>query len=757
MRRMRWMRVITFTAAIVALTATTAYAGVNRWTRRGLEGRVVNCLVVSPTNPPEVYAGAYTSGARGDLQKTTDGGQNWAAASSGLEGMFVRALAMDTSAPEGSLYAVATSNSIFEDQLFSSADRGQTWASLNRNGTSIVVNPANPRDLYSGHVGGIGYSRDGGAAWKEGSISLRQYQWIAALALDPHAPSTIYASGWDADMDYPENLPVFKSTDAGTSWRAVGGDFLGTAALAVDPSDSSHILAGTWTGIFVSGDAGQTWSITSPERTFALAVDPVRPEIVYAGTATAGVQRSLDHGLHWTPLNSGLMNRDVFSLAIDASGLFLYAGTADGVFGLEVASGPLDVSVAKDGDIRFFSFDVSSGRIVLGAIDPSGQTALSRPFGPYSGWTPRASADGNDGVTRILWTHEDGSVALWLAGPLGVQASFRYEGTAGLTAIDVAAGSDTQILWTGTDGAAVLQTIDASGGIARSLSFGPYDGWSATSIADGPDGLTRVLWNNSDGRAGLSLVSSDGILTTARYVPVAGWTALDVAVGGDGLTRILRAHDDGRITVWIVNVAGEVTQHGEVYPAPVGFVPGRIATAPDGSSRLLFTGSDGSGILWRMSADAIFEEAISLLPVLEPPPVGISSGTGSQTWTSIATSRALCPEITAQVGTTYPLWITVDVNGSFATLSLGEEPPSNDPMAEGPGIFRGTISGNSISASYAGPFGGFACPGDGSITRRTGGNLTATLSGKTIGGQYTEIYGNGADAVTLLFRFDASF
>lgn len=46
-----------------------------------------------------------------------------------------------------------------------------------------------------------------------------------------------------------------------------------------------------------------------------------------------GVFRSLDGGDSWTPVNTGLTERDVTSLAV--SGTIVYAGTSDGVFRLE--------------------------------------------------------------------------------------------------------------------------------------------------------------------------------------------------------------------------------------------------------------------------------------------------------------------------------------------------------------------------------------------------------------------------------------
>jgi hypothetical protein len=49
-----------------------------------------------------------------------------------------------------------------------------------------------------------------------------------------------------------------------------------------------------------------------------------------------------------------------------------------------------------------------------------------------------------------------------------------------------------------------------------------------------------------------------------------------------------------------------------------------------------------------------------------------------------------------------------------------------------------------------------ACPGDASITPEVGGELTATLAGNEISGQYTEVYGSGVSQVTFLFTFYAS-
>ena len=62
----------------------------------------------------------------------------------------------------------------------------------------------------------------------------------------------------------------------------------------------------------------------------ALAIDPAHPTTLYAATSGRGIFRSTDAGSSWHPFNAGLAVLDVKSLAIDATGRTLYAGTVGG-------------------------------------------------------------------------------------------------------------------------------------------------------------------------------------------------------------------------------------------------------------------------------------------------------------------------------------------------------------------------------------------------------------------------------------------
>jgi len=87
--------------------------------------------------------------------------------------------------------------------------------------------------------------------------------------------------------------------------------------------------------VFRSDDDGRRWRAINRGltdiRVRALAVDPGRPEALYAGTAGGGVFVTADGGDQWRPLNEGLRNLTVLSLLVTPSGE-RFTGTVGGVY-----------------------------------------------------------------------------------------------------------------------------------------------------------------------------------------------------------------------------------------------------------------------------------------------------------------------------------------------------------------------------------------------------------------------------------------
>ena len=109
--------------------------------------------------------------------------------------------------------------------------------------------------------------------------------------------------------------------------------------------------------------------------------------------------------------------------------------------------------------------------------------------------------------------------------------------------------------------------------------YGPYayagQGlWHATGLAVAPDDTLRLLWGDAAGQAALWRVTPGGVFTVTGYGPYAEgtaatpWSASAVSVGPDGLCRLLWNNTDGRAALWNVNAAGGFTVTGGYGPFP---------------------------------------------------------------------------------------------------------------------------------------------------------------------------------------------
>ena len=223
----------------------------------------VNALAIDPMTPSTLYAGTQGDGTF----KSTNSGASWSPVNTGLDAPappttdahFVYALAIDPAAPR-TLYA-GTGGGVFK-----STDGGARWSTT-----------------------GLPYYAPGEAG--------TAYWLFDALAIDPHTPSTLYVgtSGGGSYGPPPGAKSAYKSTDSGASWSVVdtgltdpSGNALIVAALAIDPHTPSTLYAATSGGVFQSTDSGASWSSVNAglinTNVNALAIDPTTPSTLYAGT-----------------------------------------------------------------------------------------------------------------------------------------------------------------------------------------------------------------------------------------------------------------------------------------------------------------------------------------------------------------------------------------------------------------------------------------------------------------------------------------
>ncbi len=76
-------------------------------------------------------------------------------------------------------------------------------------------------------------------------------QTVNGFAVDPENPKAMYVAMRDA---------LFKSMDAGQSWKRIGNDLKNLAAVNINPKKPKEICVSTADGaIFISADAGMNW------------------------------------------------------------------------------------------------------------------------------------------------------------------------------------------------------------------------------------------------------------------------------------------------------------------------------------------------------------------------------------------------------------------------------------------------------------------------------------------------------------------
>lgn len=184
---------------------------------------------------------------------------------------------------------------------------------------------------------GVWNSPDAGQSWTRHRAPFPLNSRIQALVPHPTMARTLFAGG---------DTGLFVSHDCGERWERLGAEgALPTIwSLAVDPVDPDTIFAGTRpTGVYRSRDGGRHWEslATGAARecsigeafVTSLVIDPNDHRRVWAGVEIDGVYRSLDGGNSWAHLENGLYDPDIHSLALAATQpKRLYASTAREVF-----------------------------------------------------------------------------------------------------------------------------------------------------------------------------------------------------------------------------------------------------------------------------------------------------------------------------------------------------------------------------------------------------------------------------------------
>ncbi|HEX9327059.1 MAG TPA: hypothetical protein VF915_11110 [Reyranella sp.] len=228
-----------------------------------------------------------------------------------------------------------------------------------RGGRVVAVSgdPVNKMVFYFGAcAGGVWKTEDGGVFWRCVSDGFMGSSAVGSIAVAPSDPNVIYAGTGETairlDVSYGDG--IYKSTDAGRSWKHVGlknSKFIGRICIHPQNPDLVYIAVlgdifgpNTERGVYRSKNGGATWERILHRNdvagTIDLTMDPNNPRLLFAsmweakrnfwnissGGPGSGLFRSTDGGDTWEEIStkpglpSGMLGKIGVSISPARSG-----------------------------------------------------------------------------------------------------------------------------------------------------------------------------------------------------------------------------------------------------------------------------------------------------------------------------------------------------------------------------------------------------------------------------------------------------
>jgi photosystem II stability/assembly factor-like uncharacterized protein len=165
-------------------------------------------------------------------------------------------------------------------RVWKTSDDGVSWAPVSAplDGsvvTALEVALANSKCIYAGtEKGGFFRSTDGGTTWSGNlASSILPGMIITRIETHPKNAKTVYVT-----VGGTHHRHVFRSDDAGTSWRDTDGGQLPDSphhAIACRPDQPNTIFVASDAAVFQSDDGGTTWTNISGNLPHTMFVDLV--------------------------------------------------------------------------------------------------------------------------------------------------------------------------------------------------------------------------------------------------------------------------------------------------------------------------------------------------------------------------------------------------------------------------------------------------------------------------------------------------
>ena len=294
----------------------------------------VGDIAVSPTSPNIIYVGTGEGLHRPDLGvgdgmfKSTDGGKTWLQIGLTDVQQVGRVIVHPTNPEVVIVAALGHPYGANETRgVFRTKDGGKTWEKvlyINHNTGAIQVefDPTNPQIIFadmwehldgpwenasfSGPNSGLYKSTDGGNTWNkltQGLPTAQQGLGRIGVGISPSNPKRMYAT-----VDARENAGLYRSDDAGESWKRVssdgrvygrGSDF---AEVRVHPNNPDVVYSAN-VASYKSTDGGYTWTsfkgAPGGDDYHRIWINPLQPDIMLFA-ADQGAIVTVNGGKTWS-------------------------------------------------------------------------------------------------------------------------------------------------------------------------------------------------------------------------------------------------------------------------------------------------------------------------------------------------------------------------------------------------------------------------------------------------------------------------
>jgi photosystem II stability/assembly factor-like uncharacterized protein len=312
-------------------SATISGLGVRNIGSATMSGRI---SAIAGTHEPSGKITLFVGAASGGVWKSEDSGTRYRPVFDEQSAQSIGAIAIDPKNAKNIWVGTGetwTRNSVsIGDGIYKSTDDGETWTHTGLEKSErigrIVVSPKNSDIVYAAVPGalwsdspdrGLYRTNDGGKTWQLILKGANLSTGCTSVAIDPTDPNVMFAAMWDfrrkgweyrsggSGPDKPSASGLFRSGDGGETWTEIAPENnkgfpkkpYGRLAIAIAPSNNKRVYAfveSPESALFVSDDGGLTWDkrdksnwmVWRPFYFANLTVDPKNADRVFKPDGT---------------------------------------------------------------------------------------------------------------------------------------------------------------------------------------------------------------------------------------------------------------------------------------------------------------------------------------------------------------------------------------------------------------------------------------------------------------------------------------